>query len=88
MDKDVYTSRGKGYAQIARDSKRLLEAAVHADATGRLLLGADDIEAILQQVDDREHFADPMAQALLELILERAATIVLPAETASEPTTQ
>jgi hypothetical protein len=89
MADDIYTSRGKGHAQIARDSERLLEAAIHPDVgTGQLVLTAADIEDVLDRVDDRDHFADPMALALLRLVLSRGATIVVPPPRAPARATQ
>jgi hypothetical protein len=75
----TYVSRGKGYGRIVRDARRLLDLAMRFDAsTGEDVLDSGAILDILAQVDDAEHFQDPMAQALTDLILEREGTGLAP----------
>lgn len=57
----------------------MLELAMRTDPrTGRAMLDCDDIATILDQVDDQEHFQEPMAQALFDLIMEREGVISFP----------
>lgn len=84
MTDELYRSRGKGYMEIARSAKRLLEAAAVEHEDGTAVLTCEAIDAILDHVDDRLHFIDPMAQALMELVLDRDAHIILRRSSDSE----
>lgn len=74
--KQTFQSRGKGYGEIVRGARKMLELAVNIDdETGDAILTSDDIDTVLSQVDDPGHFEEPMAQALLAMILESDTTI-------------
>lgn len=75
---ETYKSRGKGFMEIARDARKMLDLATSVDSkTGNDTLSVQDLVTILDQVDDETHFREPMAIALLELIFERGATLVM-----------
>ena len=76
--KETYRSREKGYMEIVRDARKMFELAMSVDpTTGHTVLTKDDIVTILSQVDDASHFRDPMACALLDLVMERDGAIVI-----------
>jgi hypothetical protein len=78
--KQVFQSRGKGYMEIVREARRLLGMAITADPhTGKNTLTRDAIYNLIDQVDE-SYFREPMALALLDLILEHEAVIVFPAQ--------
>lgn len=73
-----YQSRGKGYMEIVRDARKMLDLAVTIDSSnGKAMLRRDDIVTILSQVDDEDHFREPLATALFDFIMERDAVIVV-----------
>jgi hypothetical protein len=76
--KESYTSRGKGYNEIVHDATTMLELALTLDpSTDKGVLTRDSIATILGQVDDVEHFREPLATALLDFVLSRDARIIV-----------
>lgn len=75
----AFQARGKGFSEIEREAIHLLALAITTDGkTGKQTLTRDAVFNVLDQVDDGERFREPMANALLDLILTRNATIIFP----------